>query len=77
MWVSFVLIAFFVWVAENISTFFKAWQYPDQSEGWAVVDLQKITSWSLLVIISFVLIVDLKHLKYAGRDEQVATKGVE
>ena len=65
--VSFVLIAFFVWVAENISTFFGAWQYPDQAQGWSVVDFHKITSWSLLVIISFVLIVDLKHLKYANR----------
>lgn len=64
-WLAFVLIAFFVWIAENISTFFKAWQYPDQALGWRVVDLHKITSWSLLVIISFVLIVDLKHLKYA------------
>jgi len=31
--------------------------------GWWVVDSQKITSWSLLVIISFVLIVHLKHQK--------------
>ncbi|MCL4122318.1 UNVERIFIED_CONTAM: hypothetical protein GTU68_044673 [Idotea baltica] len=67
VWLSFVLIAFFVWVAENISTFFDAWQYPDQALGWKVVDFQKITSWSLLVIISFVLIVDLKHLKYTKR----------
>jgi len=67
IWVGFVLIAFFVWIAENISTFFKAWQYPDQADGWSVVDFHKITSWSLLVIICFVLIVDLKHLKYAGR----------
>jgi len=65
--VSFVLIACFVWVAENISTFLKAWQYPDQAQGWSVVDFHKITSWSLLVIICFGLIVDLKHLKYAGR----------
>jgi len=69
VWLAFGLIAVFVWIAENISTFFKAWQYPNQSEGWAIVDLHKITSWSLLVIISFVLIVDLKHIK-SGRDER-------
>lgn len=62
-WVSFGLIAIFVWVAENISTFFGAWQYPDQALGWQVVDLSKLVSWSLLVILSFVLIAELKHLK--------------
>jgi len=69
VWLSFFLIAFFVWIAENISTFFGAWQYPNQSEGWDVVDFHKITSWSLLVILCFVLIVDLKHLKYASADQ--------
>jgi uncharacterized membrane protein YoaT (DUF817 family) len=33
-----VLIAFFVWVADNISTFFNAWQYADQALGWRLVD---------------------------------------
>ena len=60
---SFLLIAFFVWVAENISTLFGAWQYPNQAEGWAVVEWHKIVSWSLLVIVTFVLVVDLKHFK--------------
>lgn len=62
-WVSFGLIAAFVWVAENISTLFGAWQYPNQALGWKVVDLSKLVSWSLLVILSFVLIAELKHLK--------------
>ena len=63
VWASFGLIALFVWVAENISTFFGAWQYPDQALGWTVVDLSKLVSWSLLVILSFVLIAELKHIK--------------
>lgn len=66
LWMAFGLIAFFVWVAENISTLFGAWQYPDQALGWRVVDLSKISSWSLLVIICFVLVAELKHVK-AGR----------
>lgn len=61
--VSFVLIAFFIWIAENISTFFGAWKYPDQLLTWSVVSFHKITSWSLLVIISFILIAHLKHVK--------------
>ena len=64
---TFLRTRIYFWVAENISTFFDAWQCPDQALGWRVVDLHKITSWSLLVIISFVQIIDLKHLKYARR----------
>ena len=68
LWVSFGLIAVFVWVAENISTLFGAWQYPDQALGWKVVDLSKLVSWSLLVILSFVLIAELKHVKASQND---------
>lgn len=60
---SFLLIGFFVWVAENIATYFGAWTYPNQREGWRLVGLGKIGSWGLLVILSFILVADLKHLK--------------
>jgi uncharacterized membrane protein YoaT (DUF817 family) len=60
---GFLLTSFFIWVAENISTFWGAWQYPDQVHVWNVVSTQKITSWFLLVIISFILIAYLKHFK--------------
>ena len=61
--VSFFLIGFFIWVAENIATFFGAWVYPDQMVGWKAVSLQKFSSWFLLVIISFLIVADLKHVK--------------
>ena len=61
---AFCLIAFFIWLAENISTFLGAWQYPDQVHVWNVVSANKITSWFLLVIISFIIVYSLKHLKY-------------
>lgn len=61
--ISFILIAFFIWVAENISTYLGAWQYPDQIHAWSVVSTQKVTSWFLMVIISFILIAYLKHFK--------------
>ncbi|MFA6177486.1 MAG: DUF817 domain-containing protein [Candidatus Paceibacterota bacterium] len=61
--IAFLLIAFFVWIAENISTYFGAWQYPNQIHGWSVVSTQKITSWFLMVIISFILVAYLKHFK--------------
>ena len=57
---SFVLIAFFIWVAENIATFFGAWVYPNQARGWAIVGPEKITSWTLLVIISVIIVAALK-----------------
>lgn len=60
---SFVLIGFFIWIAENIATFFGAWQYPDQQQQWTMVHISKISSWLLLVIISFLIVALLKHLK--------------
>ena len=61
--VAFLLIAFFIWIAENISTFFSAWKYPHQLTTWTMVSFGKITSWYLLVIISFILVAYLKHVK--------------
>lgn len=60
---GFLLTAFFIWIAENISTFLGAWQYPDQVHVWNVVSMHKITSWFLLVIISFIIVAYLKHYK--------------
>ena len=57
------LTAFFIWIAENISTFYGAWQYPSQAHVWAVVSTNKITSWFLLVILSFIIVSYLKHYK--------------
>lgn len=60
---SFVLIGFFIWIAENIATFFGAWEYPNQRQGWQIVHFGKISSWLLLVIISFLLVAQLKLVK--------------
>ncbi|UOQ44917.1 DUF817 domain-containing protein [Halobacillus salinarum] len=60
---SFVLIGFFIWVAENIATFFGAWEYPNQGESWSLVDLGKVSSWLLLVIVSFLIVATLKQVK--------------
>ncbi len=60
---SFILIGFFVWVAENIATYLGAWKYPGQLHEWHVVSFNKITSWFLLVIICFIIVAYLKHFK--------------
>lgn len=60
---SFVLIGFFIWLAENISTFFHIWSYPNQLGAWSTVHVGKWTSWSLLVVMTFTIVANLKHLK--------------
>ena len=60
---AFILIGFFIWLAENISTFFSIWQYPDQLGAWSVVHVAKWSSWSLLVIMTFTIVANLKHIK--------------
>ncbi|WP_421384785.1 DUF817 domain-containing protein [Bacillus salacetis] len=60
---SFVLIGFFIWIAENIATFFGAWEYPNQTEAWSLVHLGKVSSWLLLVIVSFLIVATLKQVK--------------
>jgi uncharacterized membrane protein YoaT (DUF817 family) len=53
---GFVLVAFFIWIAENVGTFGAIWYYPTQQDGWHPVSLSKMGSWFLLMIISFVLV---------------------
>lgn len=53
---SFLLIGFFIWIAENISTYFDIWSYPNQIPIWHLVHFSKISSWMLLSIVSFNLV---------------------
>ena len=62
---AFVLIGFFIWLAENISTFFGIWRYPNQLGAWSVVNVGKWSSWSSLVIMTFTIVANLKHSKAA------------
>lgn len=60
---SFLLIGFFIWLAENIGTFWGVWRYPNQLGAWSVVHVSKWSSWSLLVIMTFTIVANLKHIK--------------
>lgn len=60
---SFILIGFFIWLAENISTLFGVWRYPNQMGAWSMVHIGKWSSWSLLVIMTFTIVAHLKHVK--------------
>lgn len=53
---AFLLVAAFIWLAENIATWSHAWFYPSQVGGWQPVSPAKLASWFLLMIISVVLV---------------------
>ena len=60
---SYLMIAFFIWIAENIATFTRAWIYPGQENEWSLISLHKWTAWFLLMQLSFVLIYSLRQLE--------------
>jgi uncharacterized membrane protein YoaT (DUF817 family) len=53
---GFMLVALFIWCAENVGTFATIWVYPHQKDGWRPVEPSKYGAWLLLMIISFVLV---------------------
>lgn len=58
-----ILVGFFIWLAENFGTFFGLWAYPHQLGAWAAVHVSKWSAWSLLVLMSFTIVTNLKHIK--------------
>jgi uncharacterized membrane protein YoaT (DUF817 family) len=54
--IVFLFIAIGIWIAENLATLYSVWLYPSQKEVWHMVSPHKITSWWLLVILSFILV---------------------
>lgn len=65
---SFVLIGFFLWVAENAATYAGAWSYPSQLHGWQPVALSKIAAWALLISVTFVVAECVKAPEHGERD---------
>ena len=63
---SALLVALFIWVAENLGTFASAWVYPTQRHAWSIVPIAKIGSWYLLVTLSFVLVTIVRRPRMAG-----------
>lgn len=65
-----VLVALFIWFAENVGTFARAWAYPGQEDGWHPVSLAKLGSWYLLMIISFTLVAAVHRASPPDRQEK-------
>ena len=76
---GFVLVALFIWAAENIGTYAQAWRYPHQAAGWAPVSLGKLGSWYLLTLVSYGLVsyglVALAHGARLATRRQAAAPG--
>ena len=53
---GFLLVTFFIWLAENLGTLSRTWLYPSQAAGWVPVGPEKLGSWFLLMIVSVVLV---------------------
>ena len=65
--VGLLLVALFIWFAENIATFAKAWVYPSQADGWTMVSPEKFGSWFLLMILSYALVAWVQGIRrYEG-----------
>lgn len=72
MLLSTFLVAFFVWIGENVGTNSGTWIYAGQKLGWHLVSWGKLGSWFLLMFVSFVL-VSLIHRPRAPDDKGACT----
>jgi len=45
-----------LYLAENLATGLGAWSYPDQLAGWRPVAIGKLGSWSLLIVLTLILV---------------------
>lgn len=62
-------VALFIWVAENIATYANIWIYPNQSSGWHMVSIAKLSSWYLLMLLSFVLVSLISNIQVRGTNK--------
>jgi uncharacterized membrane protein YoaT (DUF817 family) len=72
--IGWLLVAIFIWIAENVATLANVWLYPSQNDLWHPVSYQKIIAWYLLIIISWAL-VSLVH-KPILRKATFAVEGI-
>ena len=63
------LVALFIWIAENVATYTNIWLYPNQTAQWHMVPMAKLTSWYLLMLLSFVLVSLINDIKIRYRQK--------
>ncbi len=52
----FLVLGPVVWCAENVGTWLGSWEYPRQAGGWVAVPPDKLLSWTVLVMVSFLVV---------------------
>lgn len=67
MLLVFLILAFLIWIAENISTFYQIWLYPSQVDTWHMVGWSKLGSWYLLLLLSLVLVLRILGVQQQGK----------
>jgi uncharacterized membrane protein YoaT (DUF817 family) len=71
------LVALFIWFAENIGTLTRTWLYPHQLAAWSIVSLGKLSSWFLLLIISYVMVAAVNRPVRHWRHQTASRASVE
>lgn len=77
MLVGFLLVALFIWIAENLGTLADAWTYPSQRDGWRMVSFAKMGSWYLLMLLSFVLVSAVRRPREADEAPRRVPAGLD
>lgn len=68
------LVALFIWFAENVGTLTGTWLYPNQMAHWRPVSVAKLSSWFLLMIVSYTLVAQVNGI---ARPEPVEAGATE
>ncbi|MCB1582447.1 MAG: DUF817 domain-containing protein [Xanthomonadales bacterium] len=68
---GWLLVALFIWLAENVGTYTSTWVYPNQTDEWQMVSLSKLVSWYLLMLLSFVLVSLVNRVQISAQPEKV------
>lgn len=68
------LVALFIWFAENIATYANIWIYPNQVNAWEMVPTAKLSSWFLLMLLSFVLVASINRIQLRDSSLSLARK---
>jgi uncharacterized membrane protein YoaT (DUF817 family) len=68
----FVVLGPIVWCAENVGTWLGSWEYPRQAGGWVAVPPDKLLSWTVLVMVSFLVVALVRRDTIESQAEDAA-----
>lgn len=63
------LTAGVIWLSEQVGTFAQAWVYPHQVGQWRPVSFHMFTSWYMLLVFSFILIMLIMRIKDTNQNQ--------